>query len=38
MVTLHEGDTVGDLEVARILPDRVHLRHQGRLYAVRARD
>jgi hypothetical protein len=38
MLSLREGDTVGDLEVARILPDRVHLRHQGRLYLLRARD
>jgi hypothetical protein len=36
MATLHEGDSVGDLEVARILPDRVHLRHNGRVYALRA--
>jgi hypothetical protein len=36
MTTLHEGDSVGDLEVARILPDRVHLRHNGRVYALRA--
>jgi hypothetical protein len=36
MVTLHEGDSVGDLEVARILPDRVHLRHNGQVYALRA--
>jgi hypothetical protein len=36
MVTLHEGESASDLEVARILPDRVHVRWGGRLYAVRA--
>jgi hypothetical protein len=38
LVTLHEGETTGEIEVERILPDRVHLRHAGRLFAVRARD
>ena len=36
--TLHEGERAGDLEVARILPDRVHLRWSGQLFSVRARD
>jgi len=36
--TLHEGERAGDLEVARILPDRVHVRWSGALYSVRARD
>jgi hypothetical protein len=36
MVTMHEGDTAGDVEVVRILPDRVHVRHAGQLFAVRA--
>jgi hypothetical protein len=36
MVTLHEGESASDFEVARILPDRVHVRWGGRLYAVRA--
>jgi hypothetical protein len=38
MVTLHEGEAADDLEVERILPDRIHLRHGGQLFAVRARD
>ena len=38
MVTLHEGESEGSLEVVRILPDRVHVRHAGQLFAVRARD
>jgi hypothetical protein len=36
MVTLHEGETAGDVEVARILADRVELRHGGQTFAVRA--
>ena len=36
--TLHEGERAGDLEIARILPDRVHVRWSGALYSVRARD
>jgi len=36
MVTLREGETAGNVEVARILPDRVHLRYAGVLYAVKA--
>src|SRR5438445_6974324 len=36
--TLHEGERAGDLEVARILPDRVHVRWSGQLFSVRARD
>jgi len=36
--TLHEGERAGDIEVARILPDRVHVRWSGQLFSVRARD
>ena len=36
--TLHEGERAGDLEVTRILPDRVHVRWSGQLFSVRARD
>jgi hypothetical protein len=36
MVTLREGESAGSLEVARILPDRVHLRHGGQTFAVQA--
>jgi hypothetical protein len=38
LVTLHEGETAVGLEVARILPDRVHLRMGGQVFAVRPRD
>ena len=38
LVTLHEGEGAGGIEVARILPDRVHLRHAGQLYLVRTRN
>ncbi len=38
LVTLHEGERSGGVEVARILPDRVELRYDGRTFAVRARD
>ncbi len=38
MTTLHEGERAGDLEVARILADRVHVRWGGRLFSVQARD
>jgi hypothetical protein len=36
--TLHEGERAGDLEIARILPDRVHVRWSGQLFSVRARE
>ena len=36
MVTLHEGEAAANVEVVRILGDRVHLRHAGQLYAVKA--
>jgi hypothetical protein len=36
--TLHEGESAGDVQVVRILPDRVDLRWQGEAYTVRARD
>jgi hypothetical protein len=38
LVTLHEGESTADLEVARILPDRVELRRAGRKFDVRPRD
>lgn len=38
LVTLHEGERMGGVEVARILPDRVELRYDGRTFTVRARD
>jgi len=38
LITLHEGESAGGFEVARILPDRVQLRHAGQLFALRARD
>jgi hypothetical protein len=38
LVTLHEGETAVGLEVARILPDRVHLRLGAQVFAVRPRD
>jgi hypothetical protein len=34
LVTLYEGQTHESFEVARILPDEIHLRYQGLLYAV----
>lgn len=37
-VTLHEGEADGDLEVARILADRVQLRWAGQVYTVFARE
>jgi hypothetical protein len=36
MVTMREGDASDEVEVVRILPDRVHVRHAGQLFAVRA--
>ena len=36
MVTLHEGEAAANVEVVRILADRVHVRHAGQLYAVKA--
>jgi hypothetical protein len=38
LITLHEGEASGGVEVARILPDRVHLRHGGSLFLVRTRN
>lgn len=38
LVTLREGERTGGVEVARILPDRVELRYDGRTFTVRARD
>src|SRR5439155_24218807 len=36
MVTLHEGEAAADVEIARILSDRVHVRFAGVLYSVKA--
>ncbi|MFN8545467.1 MAG: hypothetical protein U0807_14830 [Candidatus Binatia bacterium] len=38
MVTLREGGRSGDVEVVRILPDRVDLRRNGITFTVMARD
>src|SRR5207249_3327405 len=38
LTTLHEGERVGDIEVARILPDSVELRYEGRVFTVSPRD
>ena len=38
LVTLREGESAGNVEVARILPDAVELRYEGRLFTVRPRD
>ncbi len=38
LVTLHEGESSSGLSVARILPDRVELRHGGKTFAVVPRD
>jgi hypothetical protein len=38
MVTLHEGESAGSIQVARILPERIHVRYEGRLFAVEARQ
>jgi hypothetical protein len=38
LITLHEGEASGGVEVARILPDRIHLRHNGQLFLVRTRN
>lgn len=36
MVTLHEGESAADVEVVRILSDRVHVRYGGQTFSVRA--
>jgi hypothetical protein len=33
-VIVHEGETIGGLDVQLILPDRVYLRHSGQIFAV----
>jgi hypothetical protein len=38
MTTLHEGESGGGIEIVRILADRIHVRHDGRLFSVRAHD
>ena len=37
LITLYEGQTHESFEVAHILPDEVHLRYQGQLFAVQPR-
>ena len=36
LVTLHEGQRSGDISLVRILRDRIHVDHNGRIYSVRA--
>lgn len=36
LVTLHEGQRSGDIALVRILRDRIHVDHNGRIYSVRA--
>jgi hypothetical protein len=36
IMTLREGESIGGVEVTRILPDRVELRHAGQPFTVRA--
>ncbi len=36
LVTLHEGQRSGDISLVRILRDRIHVDHDGRIYSVRA--
>jgi hypothetical protein len=38
LTTLHEGESASGIEVTRILPDRVELRHDGRPFTVRAQN
>jgi hypothetical protein len=38
LVTLREGQSSDGIEVERILPDRVHLRHAGRVFTAIPRD
>ena len=38
MMTLHEGETTGEVVVERIFPDHVELRHQGRVFAVKTNE
>ncbi len=38
LAMLHEGESTGGVEVARIFPDHVQLRHAGETFTVRARD
>jgi hypothetical protein len=37
LVTAYEGQRVEALEIARILPDEVHLRYEGKVFAVEPR-
>ncbi len=37
LVTAYEGQRVEALEIARILPDEVHLRYEGKVFAVQPR-
>jgi len=36
LVTLHEGQKAGSVELVRILRDRIHVEHGGRTFSVRA--
>jgi hypothetical protein len=36
LVTLHEGQRSGEISLVRILRDRIHVDHNGRIYSVRA--
>ena len=36
LVTLHEGQRSGDIALVRILRDRIHVDHNGRIFSVRA--
>ena len=38
LTTLHEGERAGNIEVARILPDSVEIKYQGRMFTVHPRD
>lgn len=38
LTTLHEGESTRGIEVTRILPDRVELRHDGQPFTVRAQN
>jgi hypothetical protein len=38
IMTLREGESTSGVEVTRILPDRVELRHDGQPFTVRARE
>jgi hypothetical protein len=37
-VTLHEGESAGEVEVQLITPSSVYVRHAGQIFAVPVRD